>query len=91
VQRVKRAAISLKPKQPYVDWANALEPGGVKMGTEYTPEETIYLITDEPDELLLPRAAFYLVRNLIERSVDSVKRCTIQVVFQKQRPFSPLV
>ena len=27
--RVKRTAISLKPKQPYLDWANSLEAGGV--------------------------------------------------------------
>lgn len=50
MRRGKRAAISLKPKQPYVDWANGLEQCGVKIGTEYTPEENIYLIADDPDE-----------------------------------------
>ncbi len=54
MRRVKRTAISLKPKQPYIDWANGLEEGGVKIGTEFTPEENIYLIADgvdRPDNL----------------------------------------
>ena len=50
MRRVKRTAISLRPKQPYVDWANGLERGGVKIGAEYTPEETIYMIADNLDE-----------------------------------------
>jgi hypothetical protein len=39
MRRVKRTAISLKPKQAYVDWANSLDKDGVKIGTEFTPEE----------------------------------------------------
>ncbi len=44
MRRVKRAAVSMKPKQPYIDWANGLDEGGVKLGTESTPEENIYLV-----------------------------------------------
>ncbi len=54
MRRVKRTAISLKPKQPYVDWANGLEEGGTKIGVDFTPEENIYLIADsvdQPDDL----------------------------------------
>ena len=46
MRRVKRAALSVKPKQPYIDWANGLDEDGVKIGTEYTPEGTIYLVDD---------------------------------------------
>jgi hypothetical protein len=46
MRRVKRTAIRLKPKQPYIEWANSLDAGGVKIGTEFTPEENIYLIED---------------------------------------------
>ena len=49
MRRVKRTAISLKPKQPYIAWANGLEAGGVKIGKDFTPEETIYLIEDTVD------------------------------------------
>jgi hypothetical protein len=49
MRRVKRAAVSIKPKQPYIDWANGLDESGVKIGTEYTPEETIYLVDDLPE------------------------------------------
>ena len=49
MQRVKRTAISLRPKQPYLDWANGLEDDGVKIGGEFAPEENIYLIQDSVD------------------------------------------
>ncbi len=49
MRRVKRTAISLNPKQPYIAWANGLEAGGVKIGKDFTPEETIYLIEDTAD------------------------------------------
>jgi hypothetical protein len=44
MRRVKRTAISLKPKQAY----------GVKIDTEFTPDESIYLIdvrVDQPNDL----------------------------------------
>ncbi len=50
MRRVKRTAISLKPKHPYVDWTNGLEEGGVKIGVDFTPEENIYLIADSVDQ-----------------------------------------
>jgi hypothetical protein len=43
MRRVKRTAVIVKPKQPYIDWANSLEDGGVKLGEDYVPEHTIYL------------------------------------------------
>jgi hypothetical protein len=46
MRRVKRAAVSIKPKQPYIDWANGLDEHGVKLGTEFTREGTIYLVDD---------------------------------------------
>ncbi len=50
MQRVKRTAISLKPKQPYLDWANSLDEDSVKIGTAFVPEENIYLIADSVDQ-----------------------------------------
>src|SRR5258708_38366369 len=47
MRRVKRAAVSIKPKQPYIDWANGLDEDGV--GTEFTPEENISLVDDLPE------------------------------------------
>ena len=29
---VNRAAITVTPKQPYIDWANSLDEDGVKIG-----------------------------------------------------------
>jgi hypothetical protein len=52
MRRVKRTAISLKPKQPYVDWANGLDEDGMKIGTEFTPEAHVYLIEDTTDLVL---------------------------------------
>lgn len=46
MRRVKRTAVWVKPRQPYIDWANGLDEDGVKLGTEYMPEGTIYLIDD---------------------------------------------
>jgi hypothetical protein len=44
MRRVKRTAISLRPKQPYIQWANGLEEDGVKSGIDFTPEENVYLL-----------------------------------------------
>jgi hypothetical protein len=52
MRRVKRTAISLKPKQPYLDWANGLEAGGETIGTAFRPEANIYLIEDSPGQPL---------------------------------------
>jgi len=50
MRRVKRTTISLKPRQAYVDWANSLDDDSVKIGAEFTPEESIYLIDDRVDQ-----------------------------------------
>jgi hypothetical protein len=49
MRRVKRMAIQVRPKAPYINWANGLEEGGVKLGSEYLPEGNIYLIEDSDD------------------------------------------
>ena len=46
MRRVKRTAVIVIPKQPYIDWANSLEDGGGKLGEDFTPEHTIYLVED---------------------------------------------
>jgi hypothetical protein len=43
---VKRAAITVTPKQPYIDWANSLDVDGVKIGEDFFPERRVYLIGD---------------------------------------------
>jgi hypothetical protein len=49
MRRVKRAAVSIKPGQPYIDRANSLEPGGVKIGVDFMPEGHVYLLDDVPE------------------------------------------
>ena len=56
MRRVKRAAVCIRPKQPYIDWANGLEEDGVKIGSEFMPEETVYLIDDIPEGSIDPEA-----------------------------------
>jgi hypothetical protein len=46
IRQLKRTAIIVKPKAPYIEWANSLEEGGVKLGEDFEPEHTIYLIED---------------------------------------------
>ena len=43
---VKRAAITLKPKRPYLDWANHLDDGP-KINDETNSEASIYLLEDD--------------------------------------------
>ena len=52
MRRLKRTALSVTPKQPYLDWANGLEAGGVKIGDEFMPEQTIYLVEDTTEQVL---------------------------------------
>jgi hypothetical protein len=49
MQRVKRAAMIVKPKQPYLDWANSLGGDGVQIGDDFMPEHTVYLVEDVTD------------------------------------------
>jgi hypothetical protein len=37
---IKRAAITVTPKQPYIDWANHLDEDGVKIDEDFQPEKT---------------------------------------------------
>jgi hypothetical protein len=46
---VKRAAITVTPKQPYIDWTNAIDEDGVKIGEDFEPEKSVYLIDDIRD------------------------------------------
>ncbi|MFC1960956.1 hypothetical protein ACFLYO_09620 [Chloroflexota bacterium] len=46
---VKRAAIMVTPKQPYIDWANAIDEDGVQIGEDFWPEKNVYLIDDVAD------------------------------------------
>ncbi len=46
---VKRTAITVTPKQPYIDWANSLDEDGVKIGEDFGPEGRVYLIGDVAD------------------------------------------
>jgi hypothetical protein len=43
---MNRAAIIVKPKHPYIVWANALDEHGPKLVLDSQPEHTIYLIDD---------------------------------------------
>jgi hypothetical protein len=45
----KRAAITVTPKQPYIDWANAIDEDGVKIGEDFLPEGRVYLVGDVAD------------------------------------------
>jgi hypothetical protein len=46
---VKRAAITVTPKKPYITWANAIDDDGVKIGEDFLPEGRVYLIGDVAD------------------------------------------
>lgn len=46
---VKRAAITVTPKQPTIDWANSLDDDEVKFDKDSQSERTIYLIDDASD------------------------------------------
>jgi hypothetical protein len=35
---VKRATITVTPKQPYIDWANSIDADSVKIGEDFWPE-----------------------------------------------------
>ena len=43
---VNRAVIIVKPKQPYIEWANTLDDHGPKLVLGSQPKHTIYLIDD---------------------------------------------
>ena len=53
---VNRAAITVKPRQPYIDWANRLDHDAPKITLEHLPEQTVYLVEDLADYLVEPQA-----------------------------------
>ncbi len=46
IRQVKRTALVIKPKTPYIEWANSLEEGGVKLGEDFEPEHRVYLVEE---------------------------------------------
>ena len=46
IRQLRRTAIIVKRKEPYIQWANSLDEDGIKLGEEFEPEHTIYLIED---------------------------------------------
>jgi hypothetical protein len=61
---VKRAAITVTPKQPYIDWANRLDEDGVKIGEDFQPEQHIYPIGFEVEvhSMVLDLKGSWLIR-----------------------------
>lgn len=52
IRQLKRTAIIVKPKAPYIQWANSLDDDGVKLGEDFEPEHMVYLIEDMGDYLV---------------------------------------
>jgi hypothetical protein len=52
---VKRAAITVTPKPPTIDWANSIDEDGVKIGEDFWPEKHVYLIGDVSDVIPFDR------------------------------------
>ena len=51
MKMINRAAIIAIPKQPYIDWANALDDDGPRMNVEeHHGEDTVYLVDDVGDD-----------------------------------------
>jgi hypothetical protein len=46
IATVNRSALVLKPKQPLLDWVNAVDPSAVLTLREVTEDPTIYLISE---------------------------------------------
>jgi hypothetical protein len=52
---VRRAAVTVTPEQPYIDWANGIDEDGVKIGEDFWPERHVYLIGDVSDVIPFDR------------------------------------
>ncbi len=46
MRRLRRTALSVRPKQPYIDWANALDEDGPRISQDFAGEQNIYLVED---------------------------------------------
>jgi len=56
MRMVNRAAVVVTPKQPFLDWGNSLEPGGVVLTLDTVMgEPTVYLVRDVEDEAAVQR------------------------------------
>ena len=70
MRRVKRTAVIVIPKQPFIDWANSMDDGGVKLGKDFNPERTIYLVEDitgyliDKNEIIRPHFEFIFEEEL---------------------------
>ena len=71
---VKRSAITLKPKQPYFDWANQLDDGP-KIDAETDSEASIYLLEDGSDfEFYLEALLSPHYKEIFEEELESWHR-----------------
>ena len=52
---VNRAAITLRVKQSYIDWANGLDQDGPEITPEHLPESRVYLVEDISEYLIEPQ------------------------------------
>ena len=69
MQQVKRAAITVTPKQPYIDWANSIDEDGVKIGEDFWPERQVYLIGAVSDVPLTGTSLFdHISRRFLKRN-----------------------
>ena len=70
MRRVKRTAVIVVPKEPFVNWANSVDDSHVKFGDNPAPEHTIYLVEDTTDyvvdtvEILKPHFEFIFKEEL---------------------------
>ena len=70
MKRVKRTAVIVIPKKPYINWANSVDDSNVKLGDNPTTEHTIYSVEDITDyvvdtvEIIKPHFEFIFMEEL---------------------------
>ena len=76
IRQLRQTAIIVKPKEPYIQWANSLDEDRIKLGEEFEPEHTIYLIEDmtgyliDIEAMIAPHYEF-----IFEEELSSWHRC----------------
>ena len=71
---VKRAAITLRSKKPYLDWANTLDDGP-KIDPETSSETNIYLLEDDSEfEFNLEALLNHHYKEIFEEELESWHR-----------------
>lgn len=66
---VNRGYLSVKPKQPFIDWVNTFE-NEIELSLEYDDEPSIYLITEDfIDEAPIIKQHF---KKIIENELNAV-------------------